>query len=121
MYTTRLKHSTRKTLKNVLLCSALGLFLLSSQSHAAPPPEAGAASFETALSLYQNREWSRAYGEFSRLAEADHQESARIVLFMLQHGPQLYATTWSAPQNQIAHLMRVSKISMAMFEADGAD
>ncbi len=121
MYTTRLKHSTRKTLKNVLLCSALGLFLLSSQSHAAPPPEAGAASFETALSLYQNREWSRAYGAFSRLAETGHQESARIVLFMLQHGSQLYATAWSSHPDQIKRWMRVSKISMAMFEADGAD
>ena len=58
---------------------------------------------EKALGLYQTREWSRAYGSFSRLAGSGHQESARIALFMRQHGPQLFGTTWSAPQTQIAH------------------
>lgn len=126
MYTTRREHLTsqprrKQALKNVFLSCALGLFLLSSQSHAASPPEVEAVSFETALSLYQNREWTRAYAEFSRLAETGHQESARIVLFMLQHGSQLYATSWSSHPDQIKRWMRVSKTSMAMFEADGTD
>ena len=76
---------------------------------------------EKALALDQTREWSRAYGNFSRLAGSGHQESARIALFMLHHGPQLYGTTWSAPQTQIAHWMKVSRTSIAMFAADGEE
>ena len=108
-------------IKHCLLSCALGLLQLSSPSHAAPPLENQAATYENALTLYQKHDWSRAFGQFSTLAERGHQESARITLFMLQHGPQLYATAWSAPQAQIAHWMQVSKTAMAMFMADGGD
>ncbi len=121
MSTTHPTHLTKQALKKAVLCSALGLLLLSSQSHAATPLENPAASYETALSLYQKHQWSRAFGEFSRLAETGHQESARIALFMLQHGSQLYATAWSSHPAQITRWIQVSKTSMAMFEADGAD
>ena len=67
-------------------------------SHAAPQLEDQIVTYEDALTLYQKHEWSRAYGQFSRLSGSGHQESARITLFMLQHGPQLYATAWSASQ-----------------------
>jgi hypothetical protein len=92
MSTTRLTHLTKQALENAVLCGALGLRLLSGQTHTATPLENRAASYETALSLYQKHQCSRAFGEFSRLAETGHQESARIALFMLQHGSQLYAT-----------------------------
>ena len=90
-------------------------------SHAAPQLEDQMVTYEDALTLYQKHEWSRAYGQFSRLAGSDHQESARITLFMLQHGPQLYATALSASQAQIVQWMRVSKTSMDLFAADGGD
>lgn len=108
-------------IQDCLVSSALGLMLLAGPVHAAPTPESEAANYENALVQYQKHEWSRAYGEFSRLADGGHQQAARITLFMLQHGPQLYATAWSAPQAQIVHWMQVSRTSMDLFEADGGD
>lgn len=106
-------------IKNCLVSCALGLILLGGPVQAAQPSES--ANYEHALSLYQQHEWSRAFGEFSRLADSGHQQAAYITLFMLQHGPQLYATSWSAPEAHILRLMRVSKTSTPMFEADGGD
>lgn len=106
----------------LLISAVAAVLLLLSPSRAAPlPPAKQVVTYEHAVKLYQKHDWSRAFGQFSTLAESGHQESARIALFMLQHGPQLYGTAWSSSQPQIAGWMKVSKTSMAMFEADGGD
>ncbi len=76
-------------LKHLLFSCGLAILQLSSpvQSHAEPTVESQQASYGQVIGLYQKRDGSRAYGAFLRLAEQGHPESARITLFMLQHGP----------------------------------
>ena len=74
-----------------------------------PAPAAAAATIPTtdiafadALQLYRQGRWSAAYGRFVHLADAGHEESARIALVMVRHGADLYGTEWAASQPQVS-------------------
>lgn len=98
----------------------LGLFLALGQAHAAQAHDE-AGTLEYARALYTQHRWSGAYGRFAALADRGNPEAAQIALFMVRHGAQLYQTAWSATQPQIAQWVRLSRSTMGLFVADGAD
>jgi hypothetical protein len=59
------------------------------------------ADFSEVLKLYHQAKFAGAYGRFCALADRGHPEAARIALFMLRYGKELYGSDWSASQGQI--------------------
>ncbi len=53
-------------------------------------------AYAEAVAQYRSGRMSDAYGRFIMLAEAGDSDAARIVLFMHQFGPTLYASHWDA-------------------------
>lgn len=71
---------------------------------AAPGPLAAAdhdREFLHALGLFREARWAAAYGRLSFLADEGHDEAARIALFMLRHGNDLFGSAWSASEDQV--------------------
>lgn len=58
-------------------------------------------AFTHAVTHYRQGRWSGAYGRFAQLADQGNAEAARIALFMLRNGEQLYRSGWGASQDQI--------------------
>ena len=54
----------------------------------------------TAQQAFRDQRYPAAYGRFARLADAGHAPSAEMALFMLQNGPTLFASDWSASASQ---------------------
>jgi hypothetical protein len=59
------------------------------------------ADFNNVLKLYRQAKFAGAYGRFCELADRGNPEAARIALFMLRYGTQLYSSDWGASQGQI--------------------
>jgi hypothetical protein len=59
------------------------------------------ADFNNVVKLYRQAKFAGAYGRFCELADRGHPEAARIALFMLRYGSQLYNSEWGASQGQI--------------------
>lgn len=89
---------------NALLISILTAGLLGVAT-AAPARAANPAKLETmftvAMTHYKQGKVAGAYGRFAALADQGHPEAARIALFMLGHGAQMYGSDWGASQPQI--------------------
>ena len=88
---------------------ALGLHL--TPTHAAGPADSAcvrplatstAALEAAAQQAFRAQHYPAAYGRFARLADAGHAPSAEMALFMLQNGPTLFASDWSASASQQA-------------------
>lgn len=99
----------------------LAAFLTMGPAHAAPPDMSNAKKFEYAHQLFTQRQWSGAYGLFAELADRGHSEAARIALFMVRHGPQLFNSAWSASEMQIKKWCQLSCGDATNFAASGAD
>ncbi len=107
-------------------CGAATLALVSALWGLAPqaraqPATNQAEAFSVAMDLYRDCHWSAAYGRFARLADTGHGESARIVLLMLQHGPRLYGTQWSASAAQIERWSAWGALTMPRINAEPGD
>ena len=88
---------------------ALGLHL--APAHAVGPADSAcvrplatstAALEAAAQQAFRAQHYPAAYGRFARLADAGHAPSAEMALFMLQNGPTLFASDWSASASQQA-------------------
>lgn len=80
----------------ILLCALSG----TCESAAADTPSAD-ADFAIAMEQYRLGRWADAYGKFSRLADRNHADAARIALLMVRFGPSLFGSGWGASQPQI--------------------
>lgn len=67
----------------------------------ATPVTSSDATFKQAMEQHKLGNWSHAYGRFSALADGGDAEAARIALFMLRHGSDMYGLEWGASQPQI--------------------
>lgn len=86
---------------------ALGLHLAPAVAASAPdttcvrPLGASIATLEAAAQqAFRTQHYAAAYGRYVRLADAGHAPSAEMAMFMLQNGPTLFATDWSASATQ---------------------
>jgi hypothetical protein len=83
--------------------------------------DARAEEFDQAAWLFRQKQWSGAFGRFSHAADQGNREAARIALFMLRNGSQLFGSEWTASQDQIDHWMRLAAHSQAPLLAEGGD
>jgi hypothetical protein len=114
-------HSVKETTMNHLPFAALlALGLHLAPAEAAWPADSAcvhplatstAALQSAAQQAFRARHYAAAYGRFVRLADAGHAPSAETALFMLQNGPTLFATEWSAsaPQQTCWNTLAVAR------------
>jgi len=79
------------------------------------------AEYKYAVTLYKQARWAGAYGRFAHLADRGHPEAARIALFMLRYGTDLYGSAWSASQDQIdswVHLASRHPVGLVSINGD---
>lgn len=100
-----------------LLISIMAAGLLGVASAApAPATTANSAKLETmftaAMTQYRQGKLAGAYGRFAALADQGHAEAARIALFMLRHGAQMYGSDWGASQPQIDRWTKLENLGM---------
>lgn len=84
-------------------------------------PAGDIEEYNYAIKLYRQAKWAGAFGRFCVLADRGHPEAARIALFMLRYGPQLYGTAWSASQEQIDGWVYVASRSPVRLDFTGGD
>ena len=58
------------------------------------------AVHDHAVDAFRAHHYAAAYGRFVDLADAGHLPSARMALVMLQNGPALFGSDWSASLDQ---------------------
>ena len=80
----------------ILLCALSATW--ESTAADAPNPD---VDFATAMEQYRLGKRADAYGKFSRLADRNHADAARIALLMVRFGPSLFGGDWGASQPQI--------------------
>lgn len=58
------------------------------------------AVHDRAVDAFRAQHYAAAFGRFVELADAGHVPSARLALVMLQNGPALFGSDWSASLDQ---------------------
>lgn len=106
---------------STLLARCLAAALIAAAVSSTVPAAAGnEAQFQQAMTLYKQARWAGAYGRFCELADRGHPEAARIALFMLRYGTELYGSAWSASQDQIdGWIYLVSRNPVRLFATGG--
>ncbi len=77
--------------------------------------------FIAAMRLYHDDRYTSAFGKLATLADSGHQESARIALLMLRHGPGLYRSQWSATREQVQLWLQLATQRQSVVVAEGSD
>jgi hypothetical protein len=79
------------------------------------------AEFNKVLELYHQAKFAGAYGRFCALADRGDPEAARIALFMLRYGTQLYGSDWTASQDQIIRWIALAARNPVHLVESGGD
>ncbi len=82
---------------SLLLCAGQA----TASTTGAVPGASPDAAVNQAMEQHKLGNWSHSYGRFAALADAGNAEAARIALFMLRHGSDMYGLEWGASQPQI--------------------
>lgn len=101
----------------LLLCAAGAMAMTTT----ATPAQSIDAPFKQATEQHKLGNWSHAYGRFSALADGGDAEEARIALFMLRHGPDMYGLEWGASQPQIDQWTKLALQTAPPLEAVSGD
>jgi hypothetical protein len=106
---TAMNHLLHHLLNRLPIAALLTLGLQLAPAHAAGPTDSACvrplatstATLEAAAQqAFRAQHYAAAYGRYMRLADAGHAPSAEMALFMLQNGPTLFASDWSASASQ---------------------
>ena len=79
------------------------------------------ADFAIAMKQFRLGRWADAYGKFSRLADRDHADAARMALLMVRYGPSLFGSGWGASQPQLDRWGRLALTPMAAVKSESGD
>ncbi|MBT9505706.1 hypothetical protein [Rhodoferax sp.] len=101
----------------LLLCAAEAIATTTATTYVANSDVA----FKQAMEQHKLGNWSHAYGRFSALADGGDAEAARIALFMLRHGSEMYGLKWGASQPQIDQWTKLALQPKPSLEAVSGD
>lgn len=104
-----------------LLTRCLAAALLAVAAINVPAAASTETEYQYAMTLYKQARWSGAYGRFCELADRGHPEAARIALFMLRYGTELYGSGWTASQVQINDWVFLASRNPVGLVASGGD
>lgn len=85
------------------------------------PSAEDAAAYADAKALFRAGRWAGAYGRFSALADGADGDAARIALFMLRYGDELFDTRWSASEEQIGAWVHAAARAPELRDFSGGD
>lgn len=100
----------------ILLCALSATW--ESTAADAPNPD---VDFATAMEQFRLGKWADAYGKFSRLADRNHADAARIALLMVRFGPSLFGIGWGASQPQIDHWGQLATTPVVAVKSESGD
>lgn len=67
---------------------------------------------ERAILAFVERRYAEAYGHFAAAADLGQRDAASVALAMVQHGPELFGSSWSATGKQLERWSELSRSSL---------
>lgn len=67
---------------------------------------------ERAIAAFAERRYAQAYGHFAAAADLGQRDAASVALVMVQHGPVLFGSSWSATGKQLERWSELSRRSL---------